>query len=273
MNDRDDTEAPGDGLARQLRDRVPTGLRWVWPIISRLYGFPKINRAVNEALKSDGEEFATAMLESLGVSFDFRTPPGWRLPGGGPLIIVANHHFGAIDALGALSFFRPVRPGVRVLAYRNLSHVKFLADTIIPVDTPNEKRPGIRGLRHLLRHLSANGAVIVFPAGRVAGWSFRRGVDDYPWTTGVARLAHMAQADIVTLSFSGRNSALFYLLRWIHFSLAKIRLPREQLNKRNRRFGVEVSHPIPFADFRGMGIQALTRHLREKVYAGLAADE
>ena len=118
-----------------------------------------------------------------------------------------------------------------------------------------------------MRHLEAGGAVLIFPAGRVAGRGRSGAVEDPPWSPGVGRLVRLCAAAVVPLAFEGGNSRLFYLARGVHLRLGTLLLLREFLNKKGTRIPVRVGETIPCSEAAGyLDPALLTLRLRRATY-------
>ncbi len=250
-----------------LRAMLPHRLRWVTGLLERATGITAARTALGDAVHLEGRAFVDAALESLEIEADRAAISREEIPTDGPLVVVANHHFGAADALLALSLFLPVRPDLKVVANRSLAAFPQLGGLVFPVAAPSVRRRRIEGTRELVRHLRAGGAVLLFPAGQVAGRGRAGTIEDRPWSPGVGRLVHLSEAAVVPVAFEGGNSSWFYLARLLHFRLGTLLLVRELLNKGGRRIPVRVGRPISYAEAANIPDSiALTKHLRRSTY-------
>lgn len=232
------------GSVLDLRAALPRGLRWARWTIERALGVTAARTVLGEAAYLEGRDFVEGVLAALEIEPDLAACPRGEIPASGPLVVVANHHFGIVDALLALSLILPVRPDLKVAANRSLANFPQLRGLTIPIVVPRTPHEAIGGPRKLVRHLRSGGAVLIFPAGRVAGRGWRGVVEDHPWSTGVGRLVGLSGAAVVSLAFEGGNSRLFYLARRVHFRLGTLLLLRELLNKRGRRIPVHVGELV-----------------------------
>jgi putative hemolysin len=68
--------------------------------IERLLSLPELDRLYGEMSPAAGDRscFATA-LRGLGVDYDLAPEDVAKIPVHGPLVVVANHPFGAVDGL------------------------------------------------------------------------------------------------------------------------------------------------------------------------------
>lgn len=140
----------------------------------------------------------------------------------GPLVIMANHPHGAVDALALMSLLERIRPGAwRMVSNQTLARCPELAPHLIPVEPFASSSPvNRRGLRQARRFLADGGLVATFPAGRVSSWNPEQTDPlDLPWSDHLARLAAASGAAVALIHFSGHNSRFFMSLpvRWPQF--------------------------------------------------------
>lgn len=152
----------------------------------------------------------------------------------GPLVLMANHPFGGVEALALMQLMERLRPGKwRLFANSLLASVPELAPHLIALDPLGQSRAvNHRGLAEARRWLDTGGLLGVFPAGRVAGWHAEHAqVLDLPWSDQFARLAASAHAAVALLHVPGTNSSLFLRvpLRWPR--LRALFLPHEMMRQ------------------------------------------
>ena len=129
------------------------------------------------------QEFYEQMLHALQVQWQLPDDDRQRLPVSGPIVMVANHPFGAAEGmiLGAIAL--SVRPDFKFMANYLLARIPEIRETIIAVDPFGGAQAGRRNLaplRECLKWLQAGGVLGIFPAGEVAHLQIRRrlGVTD-----------------------------------------------------------------------------------------------
>jgi len=190
--------------------------------------------------------FADKVLETLNVGVHVANTDLEKVPRRGPLVVVANHPFGLIEAAALNATLLKIRQDIRVLANSILSAVPELDSHVIPVNPfggAEAARSNRRGLREALRWLESGGVLAVFPAGEVAHLDFhRRGISDPPWNDAAARLARQTGAKMLPVHFLGSNGPLFQIAGLMHPRLRTALLPRELLNKRNRTLEMRIGH-------------------------------
>jgi len=218
-------------------------------LLNRLFGIDEIARVYDE-LKGERRSgsFADRLLDFLGVSYVTSTTDLKHLPESGSAIVTVNHPFGILDGAILASLLGKIRPDVRFLANSVLTVVPELRDIVIPVDPISGRSAAAsngRGLRRCIEHLRNGGMLVIFPAGEVAHFRWRRGaVTDADWNPAAARLVGIVGSPVVPMYISGANGPAFHIAGMAHPALRTALLGREMLNKRGRRIEVHVGSPI-----------------------------
>jgi putative hemolysin len=219
-------------------------------LLARAVGLTPIGRAYARAAAGDpAVDFSTRALRVLDI--DVVVPPDTldRVPRTGPVIVVANHPFGALDGLVVLTLMRGVRPDMRLLANRWLDRLPELRDCLVPVDLFGKPADAVRrnstALRSAIHWLEHGGCLGMFPAGEVAHHETPGGrVTDSPWRHTAAELAVRARATVVPLFVAGHNSRLFRAAGRVNPWLRTALLPRELWAKRGCAVSVNVGRSI-----------------------------
>jgi putative hemolysin len=219
---------------------------------------------------ADRTYFATA-LRTFGVYYDLLPEDLAKIPSTGPLIVVANHPFGAIDGLIMGDILTQARPDFRLLANRLLHRIPEFRPWILPVDVLGDDEATQRNtsqLRLAMKWLAQGGALGVFPAGTVSHLHLRQAcIADPAWHRTVAVLARRTGATAITMFFEGHNSLAFQLSGLIHPRLRTALLPSEFLKRSRSRVSVRIGRPIPPHKIaRYPDDLTLTDYLRFKTY-------
>jgi putative hemolysin len=236
----------------------------------RVLGLSALNRTHAAAARSD--DFVAAALADLGVSVAASNCDVDLIPQQGPVLIVANHPFGAIDGLALLHVIRQRRPDVRLLANAFLDAIPELASHLLPIDVIGVDRATARNVASMRRSLrwlrDECGAIIVFPAGEVSAIQWRNWrAADRTWSPQVAGLARLSRATVVPVHVGGRNSWLFQFAGLVSPRLRTLLLAREAINKSGATVRLHIGTPIRparLADFSRDDVAA-TNYLRARV--------
>lgn len=243
----DTAELVPDGPAR-------AAYRLVKPLIERLFGFARLNATYRQVREQAGDAlgFCHAALERLGVRP--RIGPDDALAAlcafDGPLLVLANHPLGGVDALAFCLALERIRPGGwRLMANRMLTDVPEFEGRLLALDPfAAGEAAGLnrRSLHQALHRLKRGGVLGLFPAGRVAAPDRELGVAvDLPWSTHAIRMAQAAGAAVVLLHVGGETGAP---LIWIPPSKPRLRslfLVRELLRPRQAEIALRFGPLIP----------------------------
>ncbi|AKJ42337.1 lysophospholipid acyltransferase family protein [Pragia fontium] len=189
-----------------------------------------------------------------------------NIPAQGPVVLVANHPIGSLDALVLLQTVAKVRPDVKVMTTPLLSYLEPLRSLFISVDNINH-RTHRRQIHEVMTHLTNQHALIIFPAGEVSRLSLT-GIQDGPWLSGFLRLAAKVNAPIVPVHIQARNSALFYTASLFYRPLSTLLLVRELFTHQNAQLKLKIGRRISFHRWHSHQYddKALAERFRQHVY-------
>lgn len=192
-----------------------------------------------------GRQFMDVEIEGAG---EFAN----QMPQSGPVLVVANHPYGALDALIASDLTLASRPDTLVFGNAVLAHPVhrewFLPLEILD-ESPAARRLNLESMRRALLHLKNGGCVLIFPAGEVERWRWPRlSIEEGQWTTHLARLAQKSQAQILPLAFPGENPLWFHLPGALHPTLRLLALPRAFLSLRGHTIPVRTGRALKCDD-------------------------
>lgn len=162
-----------------------------------------------------GAPFWPKAIRHMGIRID--TPPEEiaRIPATGPLVVVANHPSGLVDGMVMAEMICRVRSDFKILTRSLLTGIPEVEEFMIPVPFPHEDNARELGLAmrdETLKHLRAGGAIIVFPAGKVAmspGW-WGEAVEA-EWNVFTHKIVKSTGATILPIYFPGQNSRAFQI--------------------------------------------------------------
>jgi putative hemolysin len=194
-----------------------------------------------------GFDFVDQVLEHFDFSYSVSSRDKQRIPATGSLVIVSNHPIGSLDGLALLQMVGEVRRDVKVVANELLSSIQPLQKLLLPVDNMNQ-RTRRKNLKAIEQHLEQQGAVVIFPAGKVSRIS-PMGVRDSRWRNGFLRFAEKFKAPVVPVFVDARNSAFFYSLSFLGQPLASLWLVREMFKQARRDIRIHIGKPIGYETY------------------------
>lgn len=239
-----------------------------------ILGLDKAN-AASRAVKTTGPDAARDLLAYAGIKYETQFPEGeLKLPEGA-FITVSNHPIGAMDGVSLLDLIGHVRPKYKLLVNKILSRIWQMEDSFIDVDPKgNEARAAtatsIAGIKAAMSQIRSGEPLALFPAGAVSDLSVREGfkIRDREWQDSVIRLIMKARVPVIPVHFIDRNSTFYYSLGLLGWKIRLLRLPREQFNKKGKRFRLVFGETIPaekIAEFSD--VAALKAYLRDSVHS------
>lgn len=162
-----------------------------------------------------GSPFWPKAIKHMGIRLGTPETEVARIPKAGPLVVVANHPHGLVDGMIMAELVNRVRPDFKILTRSLLTGIPEVAEFMIPVPFPHEKNARELGLqmRQLtMEHLKNGGAIIVFPAGKVAmSPGFFGKAVEAEWNVFTHKMIQRSGATILPIHFTGQNSRLFLI--------------------------------------------------------------
>ena len=217
--------------------QLPLGNRKLASLLERLLGLSRLAKCYESASKHIGiQPFLSGVLSDLNVAVTVIDEQDvfTNLPQEGPLLIVANHPLGGLEGVAITKLLLARRADTKVLTNNLLTRIPELKSTFIGVDvlSKNATRENAKGIRAASSHLKAGGALLIFPAGKVASVNIRSAkVEDHRWNRFAGNLLRRSGAACLPIYVDGYNSRLFYFMGLIHPMLRTLLLPRELANK------------------------------------------
>lgn len=244
----------------------------VQPAVEQVMGIRKLNRAYKLVKDRDPVDFCKSVLRVMGVKASVDPAQLIALREiQGPIVVVANHPFGGLEAMVFIQLLAEIRPEYKVMANFLLSQISELQDIIIPVNPFGTREALIKNvlpMKQTLEYLKAGGLVGVFPAGEVSSFNLKAGaIRDPDWNPIIARLIQKSGATVVPVYFDGHNSMLFQMAGLIHPRLRTSLLVREFVHPPENEIRFTVGKPISpgkLAAFRDA--EQMTLFLKSKTY-------
>ena len=219
----------------------------------KIAGLDKLNELYDRLADYKGVEFADKVLESLEITLNVNASALENIPKEGGVIVTANHPFGGLDGLAALSILGKVRKDVKILTNFILSKVPNVSDHFIPINTTYAfgkfTAPTISGLRQAEEHLLKGGLLVIFPAGEVSSWNNQgKVVEDAEWMTYISRQVRRSKCPVIPMYFHGKNSKYFQWLGRISTKLSDLRFTGEIFDKKGKEIKVRIGSVIQHAE-------------------------
>jgi len=186
-------------------------------LIERVSGQPKLDRLYQtyrrESCQTDN--IWAEAIERLGINLTLQSGRHDGIPKEGPLVIVSNHPFGVLDGLGLCYLASLVRDDFKFMAHATFRNIPEIDPFLLPVTfdgASSAVRENIVVRKQALAHVQNGGAIIIFPAGRVATarYVFDRAIDA-EWKLFCGSLIQRCQATVLPVFFEGQNSWKFHL--------------------------------------------------------------
>lgn len=265
-----------EGMTPVFRGKVGNALA---ECLMRMLDVDELNALYDRLQEHSGPDFASAVLNDIGIDVSIGYAPGADADLGailpeGPFITISNHPCGHVDGVALVDLFGHLRPDYKVMVNRILGRVKNLESNFISVTPTGNQRTAataasISGVKAALQHLRDGGALGLFPSGAVSDLSIRdRCVRDREWQEPVIRLIRKAKVPILPVRFFDGNSSFYYSLGLIDWRVRLLRLPSEVFNKRGKRFRVGIGPliPVEVQDGFDKDIEGFSAFLRSSVY-------
>jgi putative hemolysin len=249
-------------------------IRLLEQLAGRDYFAPLYVRWRSEVVPRGGQ-IIRPMLRLIDVNLQIiasEWPP--HLDPARPAILVANHPFGILDGIAALSLAEDLGRPFKVLINKELMKVPELGPYSLPIDfeeTRAAHRTNLATCQEALRLLGEGTTIVIFPAGGVATAATPFGpAEDLPWKPLVGRLIQAAHASVLPVYFEGQCSPLFHLVSRLSMTLRLSMLIHEFRRSVGRKIVAHAGDVVPFETLAyGNDRKALVGELYDLVH-GLA---
>jgi len=252
--------------------KSPYFLHWLAYVSEYFLGLKKLDAYYRQRRNNmSSREFLRFSLEKLGINYTMASGDGKDIPQQGPVIVVANHPYGAIEAFMLADLLLQQRSDVKVLTKEYLHSIDELSELFIGinlVEKGSSNNSNIQGINEAVKHLNNNGLLLVFPAGKVSTFQFNnRKIHDHKWNSIIAMLARKTSASTTPIYIEGHNSNWFHLASLLHPLLSTLLLPREVLNKRQQLIKLHIGETIACSELKTLpSDEAITDYLRLNTY-------
>ena len=248
--------------------------------IERLIGLDELNQIYYNACQlPDDDCFCERLLKVMNIELEIKESALDMIPKEGPVLVTSNHPFGGIDGIILLACLRRGRRDVKAMVNYMLSVIPEMRDMFIyvdPFDRDSSKRTNMRPMRECMAWLKEGHLLFVFPSGEVSSYDKeKRMVRDPDWNPGIATLARKTEATVVPMFVKGSNTKLFNLAGMIHPRLRTMLLPRQLINKYNKKIKIHIGSPVDPKDVKENfdTSQELLQYIRLRTYILSARDK
>ena len=242
-------------------------------LLKHLLPLKRLNEVYSQFASMPGDaSVADRILEALGVTYEISPVDLAKAPSHGPLVVVANHPFGAIEGMVIASILQKVRSDVKIMANFLLGAlgVDELDELLIFVDPfgrQSSVKNNLKPLRESIEWVRGGRALGIFPAGEVSHLRLRSlSVTDNQWNLTVARIVRKTRAAVLPVYFEGHNSPLFCWLGILHPMVRTLMLPGENLRRRPRTVRGHIGKAVPFTRLAGLDDLEIMDYLRLRTY-------
>lgn len=225
-------------------------------LVERVMGVRRLLGLYDAAVRQvgEGKDPWLAAQEQLGLTIDIEQGGLDRIPATGPLLLVSNHPFGAVDGLILCSMMTQVRQDFRILLNHVAGQIVEIERWILPIDfrpVRESREVNLRSRKQAIETLQDGGCLVLFPAGSIATAESNCGLfgaaTEREWTPFTSRLILQSRPKVLPVYIQGQNSRLFQVASHINPTLRAALLVHEISNKRNRTIGVRIGEPIDTA--------------------------
>lgn len=201
-----------------------------------------------------GAPFWPKAIRHMGIRIDTPAEEIARIPKTGALVVVANHPSGLVDGMVMAEMVNRVRSDFKILTRSLLTGIPEVEEFMIPVPFPHEENARELGLKmrdETMKHLKAGGAIIVFPAGKVAMSETWWGpAVEAEWNVFTHKIVKSSGATILPIFFPGQNSRAFQIANRISDTLRQGLLLYEIKRSLFKPQRPVIGHPIPAEELR-----------------------
>jgi putative hemolysin len=242
-------------------------------LLKRLLPLKRVNNVLSNFVSlPDEASVADRVLEALDVAYEVSASDRAKVPLQGPLVVVANHPFGAIEGMVLASILLKARSDTKIMANFLLSalgvdELDKLMIFVDPFERKDSLKKNLKPLREAIEWVRHGRALGIFPAGEVSHVHLSNmSVVDKEWSPTVARIVRKTQATVLPVYFEGRNSRLFCGLGLLHPMIRTLMLAGENTKKGPRTVRAHIGRPIPFKRLVGLDDLEIMDYLRLRTY-------
>ena len=216
-----------NGLGKGLQNKLPKPLaKIIQPLLFSILGISRIDEIYEGACNIDSDDnFAEKLFHKdvMNIKLNVSESEIKKIPKQGPLIVVANHPYGAVDGIALLALLKRVRPDVKLMANYILGGIPKLKEhffLVDPFENSDSSRKSFGGIRETIKWLKDGHVLGVFPAGEVSTYNkIKKGVIDKEWPKAAGVIVRNGKCPVQCVFFDGHNNALYHFLlrkKWLN---------------------------------------------------------
>ncbi|MFS4581242.1 lysophospholipid acyltransferase family protein [Phaeobacter sp. C3_T13_0] len=196
-----------------------------------------------------GQKFWRGALNVMGIELETPMEQIQRIPGEGPVVVVANHPHGMVDGMIFADLIGRVRHDYRILTRSVLTGLDEAATSfMIPVPFPHDpeaQRKMVEMRANTMAHLKEGGVVALFPSGVVMSSETWFGPSiEQEWNVFTAQLIRRSGARVVPMFFPGSNSRWYQIANRVSPILRQGLLLHEIVRSCNKPQSPVVGEPL-----------------------------
>lgn len=226
----------------------------------------EMQRFIDDNPNCVGLDYVEKVLAFFNFSFIARESEKEHILPTGRLVIVANHPIGSLDGLALLNMVSQVRADVKVVATNILENISALEPVMFSL-TGKTSTKKERQLEAINQHLENEGAIIIFPAGKVSRMS-ATGIKDDRWQTDFLSIAENTHSPILPIYIDARNSLFFYSLSLISKPLSSLWLIRETFKHAENSVVIRIGELVSDSGYNDLNLPLKTKSklFKKQVY-------
>ncbi len=255
-----------------FKDKNPGLYRWlprfVLSFIKKTIHQDEMNAILAKSEHIEGIEFAELIIKEMGVRVAVKGIE--NIPQKGPVIIVANHPLGGMDAMALIKFVGEVRRDLRFLVNDILTRLPNFGELFIPVNKLGSNAKS--NLERIEQIYASDAAVLIFPAG-LCSRKTKGKIQDLEWQKSFVAKAQKYSHPIIPVFIHAKNSSWFYnLARFrtqigIKANIEMFYLPDEMFKQKGKTIEVVFGKAIaPEWLKSGISAKEWAKKIREFVY-------
>lgn len=176
-----------------------------------------------------------------------------KVPKNKPVVMIANHPFGVVDAMMMCYIADHIRSDFKVLANQALNIFEEANPHLLPIDFTGDRnamKTNLETRKKAREWLKNDGLIVVFPAGGVSTVPkpfFSRRAWDARWQPFTASLIQDTEATVLPIYFQGQNSYLFQIASHMNMTVRIALLLRECANKIGKKLELKIGEPLEYS--------------------------